>query len=156
MRARLFVRRHRMAAEFSMEKPTEFVILLAVLLVWPFLPIDGRCTGLLLHLFTFSEAYARAHARAHTHTHTHTHTRCDSPGRGIGPSQRPLPDNIQQTEETYIHALSGIQTGNPRNRVATDVRTAIGIGALYNYDLEEINYKVILNERPIKSCGRAP
>jgi hypothetical protein len=37
------------------------------------------------------------------HTQTH-HTRWDSSGRVISPSQRPLPDNTQHSQQTDIHA----------------------------------------------------
>jgi hypothetical protein len=54
------------------------------------------------------------HIQLHTnkHTHTHTHTRYDSSGRGIGPSQRPLPDNTQPSQQTDIY----LTTHNPHNR----------------------------------------
>ena len=42
--------------------------------------------------------------------------------RVIGPSQRPLPDNTQQTQETDIHALGGIRTNNPSKPTAADPR----------------------------------
>jgi len=34
-----------------------------------------------------------------SHSVTHSHTREDSSGRGTGPFQRPLPDNIQHSQE---------------------------------------------------------
>ena len=40
-------------------------------------------------------------SRSHTVTH---HSRWDSSRQVIGPSQRPLPDNTQHSQETYIHA----------------------------------------------------
>jgi len=40
----------------------------------------------------------------------------------IGPTQRPLPNDIQHSEETVIHAASGIRTRNPGKRVAVDPR----------------------------------
>jgi hypothetical protein len=51
--------------------------------LWYILPVRCRCRGLLLCLFTLT--------RARTRTHTHTHPLYHSFGRGIGPSQRPLP-----------------------------------------------------------------
>jgi hypothetical protein len=55
--------------------------------------------------------------------HSMTHTRQDSSGRGIGPSQRPLPDNVQHlTRDTHIHAADGIRTRNPSERAAADLR----------------------------------
>jgi hypothetical protein len=53
------------------------------------------------------------------HTQTH-HTRQYSSRRGIGPSQRPLPDNTTLT--TDIHAPGGIRTRNPCKEAAVDPR----------------------------------
>jgi hypothetical protein len=36
--------------------------------------------------------------------------------RGIGPSQRLLPDNTNTVQETNIHAPGGIRTHDPRKR----------------------------------------
>jgi hypothetical protein len=58
---------------------------------------------------------------AHDHNQTH-HTREDSSGRMNNPTQRPLPDNTQYSEETDIHALGGIRTRNPNRRADTDPR----------------------------------
>ena len=58
-------------------------------------------------------------SRHYYHTQTH-HTRQDSSGRVISPSQRPLPDNTQRSQETNIHAPSGIRTRNPSKRAAAD------------------------------------
>ena len=38
------------------------------------------------------------------------------------PSQRPLPDNTQQSQQTNAHASGGIRTHNPSRRVAADLR----------------------------------
>ena len=40
----------------------------------------------------------------------------------IGPSQRPLPDNTQHSQETDIHSLAEIRTRNPNVRAAADPR----------------------------------
>ena len=40
----------------------------------------------------------------------------------ISPSQRPLHDNTQHSQQTDIHALGGIQTRNPKKRAAADSR----------------------------------
>ena len=54
-------------------------------------------------------------------TRRHTqHTRYDSPRRVISPSQRPLPDNTQHSQQTDIHAPRGIRIQNPNKRAATD------------------------------------
>jgi hypothetical protein len=50
------------------------------------------------------------------------HTRYDSSGRGISPTQRPLPDNAQHSQRTEMHALGGVRTHNPSMRAAEDTR----------------------------------
>ena len=56
-------------------------------------------------------------------SHTATrHSRQDSSGRVINPSQRPLPDNTQHSQQTDIHAPSGIRTHNLTRRAAEDLR----------------------------------
>ena len=57
-----------------------------------------------------------------SHSHTHQHTRQDSPGRVSIPTQRPLPDNTQHSQQTDIHAPGGIQTHNLSDRAAADLR----------------------------------
>ena len=54
-----------------------------------------------------------------SHTTTH-HSRQDSSGRVISPSQRPLPDNTRQSQQTNIHAPGGIRTHDSRNAIPTD------------------------------------
>ena len=56
--------------------------------------------------------------RSHTTTH---HSRLASSGRVISSSQRPLPDNTQHSQQTNIHAPSGIRTYNPSRRAAADL-----------------------------------
>ena len=58
-------------------------------------------------------------SRSHTTTH---HSRWDSSGRVISPSQRPVPDNTQHSQQTNIHALGGIRTHNLSRRAAADLR----------------------------------
>ena len=43
-------------------------------------------------------------------------------GRVISSSQRPLPDNTQQSQQTNVHAPGWIRTHNPSRRAATDPR----------------------------------
>ena len=45
----------------------------------------------------------------------------DSSGRVINPSQRPLPDSRQPSQQTNIHALCGIRTHNLSRRAAEDL-----------------------------------
>ena len=40
----------------------------------------------------------------------------------ISPSQRPLPNNTQHSQQTNIHAPGGIRTHNPSRRAAKDLR----------------------------------
>jgi hypothetical protein len=58
-------------------------------------------------------------SRSHTTTH---HSRQDCSGRVIGPSQRPLPDNTQHSQQTNFHAHSGIRTQNLSRQAAVDLR----------------------------------
>jgi len=70
---------------------------------------------LLLHLISLSD----------THTHTHTHERTHlvgAFGRKIDPSQRPLPDITQHSQQTDIHAPGRIRIRTLSKRAATDPR----------------------------------
>ena len=53
------------------------------------------------------------------HTHCIHHTQYDSSGRVISPTQRPLPDNTQHSQQTNINAPDGIRTHNLSRRAAT-------------------------------------
>jgi len=55
-------------------------------------------------------------------SHTTTHHSLDFSGRVIGPSQRPLPDNTQSSQQTDIHASGGIRTRNLSKRSAAVLR----------------------------------
>jgi hypothetical protein len=56
-------------------------------------------------------------------SHTTTrHIRWDSSGRVINPSQRPLPDNTQHSQQTNIHAPGGIRTHDLSRWAAEDLR----------------------------------
>ena len=56
-------------------------------------------------------------------SHTTTrHSRYDASGRVISPSQRPLPDNTQHSQQTNIPALGGIRTHNLSRRAAENLR----------------------------------
>jgi hypothetical protein len=57
----------------------------------------------------------------HLITLNSTHTREESSGRGIGPSQRSIPDSIQHSRETDIHVLRGIRTRNRKQRATADL-----------------------------------
>ena len=58
-------------------------------------------------------------SRSHTTTH---HNRYDYSGRGTSPSQKPLPDNTQHSQQTDIHALGGIRTHDLSRWAAADRR----------------------------------
>ena len=66
-------------------------------------------------------AMASSFPRLLGHTTTH-HRRLDSSGRVISPSQRPLPDKTQHSQQTDIHAPGGIRTHNLSRRAAADLR----------------------------------
>jgi hypothetical protein len=72
----------------------------------------------LFYLFTAGVEVVFIFTWSHSDTH---HSRQDSSGRGIGPSQRPLPDNTNTVQETNIHAPGGIRTHNPSKRSASDL-----------------------------------
>ena len=71
------------------------------------------------------------------------HSTYDSSGRGIGPSQKSLPDNTQHLQQTDTHDLGRIQTRNLSKLLATGPRlrcSAIGFGVL------ELNSKFLLTQ----------
>jgi len=65
---------------------------------------------------------------AHSDNKEHTHT-LDyySSGRGIGPSQRSLPDDTQHSQQTDIHAHNGIRTRSPSKWTAADRPPALAL-----------------------------
>jgi len=63
----------------------------------------------------------RSHPVTHTHTHTHTHTLGRTLLEEIGPSQRPLPDNTQHSQQRDIHAPQ--RDSNPRSLKAAADRS---------------------------------
>ena len=58
-------------------------------------------------------------SRLHTTTH---YSRQDSSGRVVNPSQRPLPNNTQHSQQTNIHAHGGIRNHILSRRAAVDLR----------------------------------
>ena len=54
--------------------------------------------------------------------HTRHTTVGRTPERVINSSQRPLPDNTQQSQQTHIHAPGGIRTRDLSKRAAADLR----------------------------------
>jgi hypothetical protein len=57
-------------------------------------------------------------SRSYTTTH---HSRKDSSGRVISSLQRPLPENTQHSQQTNIHAPSGIRTHDLSRRAPADL-----------------------------------
>ena len=55
-----------------------------------------------------------------SHTTTH-HSRQDSSGQVVSPSQRPLPDNRQHSQQTDIHAPGVIRTHDFSRRATVDL-----------------------------------
>jgi hypothetical protein len=76
-------------------------------LVWPLLHTHCTCRGLLLHLITLNDT--------HAHTVRLLWTRDQ-------PTQRPLPNNTQHSQETNIHAPVRIRIRNPSKRATADLR----------------------------------
>jgi hypothetical protein len=58
-----------------------------------------------------------SHSVTHTYIHTPPHSRQDCPGRGIGPSQRSIPDNTIYTRHSCLRLDS-----NPQSQQANDRR----------------------------------
>ena len=81
-----------------------------------------RFTGVTTHcgcIFTARQrALASSFSRFLDHTQRRSNSRQDSSGRVISSSQRPLPDNAQHSQQTNIHAPSGIRTHNLSRRAA--------------------------------------
>jgi hypothetical protein len=61
------------------------------------------------------------HEDSKSHTTTH-HSRWDSSQRMISPSQRPLTNNAQHSQETDKYASGGIRTHRLSRRAAVDLR----------------------------------
>ena len=51
---------------------------------------------------------------------SHSDTPLSPSGRVINPTQRPLPDNTQQSQQTDINAPGGIRTRKPSKGAAAD------------------------------------
>jgi hypothetical protein len=64
-------------------------------------------------------------SRSHTTTH---HSRYDSSGRVISLSQRPPPENTQQSQQTDIHAHGGIRTHDLSRRAGAATGTGFEVG----------------------------
>jgi len=62
--------------------------------------------------------------------------------RGLGPSQRSLPDNKQHSIETDINAPGGILTRNPSKQAALD-RAATGIENKFKTDIKKAKSSLV-------------
>jgi len=74
------------------------------------------------------------------------------PGRVIGPTQRPQPDETKQPQETVRHASGGIQTHNPSTRAAAEQR----LGPCGHWDRETNAYILEIQDRaqnPWRMCN---
>ena len=92
--------------------------LLALLGAHPFLHVSRIRVKLLNFWLLMSYIYGAFIldvSRSHTTTQ---HSRQDSSGRVIRSSQRPLPDNTRHSQQTKIHATSGIRTHDLSRRAA--------------------------------------
>ena len=99
-------------------------MLFLVLKVAQFAVADGLCNSLYV-IFSFGATVPHQWARGlliHEISRSHTTTHHSRPGRVISPSQRPLPDNTQHSQQTDIHAPGGIRTHNLSRRAAADLR----------------------------------
>ena len=84
------------------------------------------CLSLSLSLFDYALFYLliaglQNYCCICSHSITHTHS-VGLIWTSIGHSQRPLSDKTQHSQETDIHAPSGIRTRNPRKRTVADRR----------------------------------
>ena len=68
---------------------------------------------------TFLWGYGLPLLKFRNYTQTH-HSRYYSSRRMISPTQRPLPDNTEHSQETNIHTASGIRNNNPSKGAATE------------------------------------
>ena len=64
----------------------------------------------------------------------------DSSGRVISPTQRPLPDNTQHSQETDIHALDEVRAHNPWKRAAADSR--LRPSGHWNWHVCGVSYRI--------------
>ena len=93
----------------------------------------GYCTTVIFFTTVQQPQWAKASSLLRIHDHTQIHqTRWDSSGRVISPTQRPLPDNTQHSQQAHIYDPGGIRTRIPNKWAAADprlrLRAATGIG----------------------------
>jgi len=74
-------------------------------------------------VFSSKGYLARASSLSRLHDHTQTcHNRYDYSGRVISPTQGPLRDNTQHSQEKDIHAPDGIRIHSPSKRETAHLR----------------------------------
>ena len=92
-----------------------------LLLVTPFFFLSASQHIAVLYSQPFGGLLASSFEVSRSHKTT-LHSRYDSSGQVISSSQRPLPDNTQHSQQTNVHAPSGIRTHNVSWRAAVDLR----------------------------------
>jgi hypothetical protein len=87
------------------------------------LTIHINCNNVPLVFYTFFIARLPVFGSGPPHCRSFTITfTINSSGRVISPSQRPVPDNRQRSEETGIHAPGEIRTRIPRKQATANSR----------------------------------
>jgi hypothetical protein len=74
------------------------------------------------HAATAPSGPGASHYRGFMITLRHTTLARTPQRRVISPTQRPLPDNTQHSQQTTIHATGGIRTHNTSKRAVVDPR----------------------------------
>ena len=82
------------------------------------LMFSWRYNPLWLYFHSPAEAFSLLVFEVSKSHKTTRHSQWDSSGRVINPSQRPLPDNTQHSQQTNIHAAGGIRTHDRSRRAA--------------------------------------
>jgi len=77
---------------------------------------------IILHGATAHSGPGPPHCCSFTITLNDTNKRKNSSGRVISPTQRPLPDNTQHSQETNIHVFGGIWSHNTSKPTAAEPR----------------------------------
>ena len=89
-------------------------------------------------------------------SHTTHNSRQDASGRVISPSQRPLPDNTQNSQQTDIHASRGIRTCTPHQ--ASGHRPTPQSARLLTSAFEVMNLKYLpadkLHQQILNQCSQ--
>ena len=94
------------------------------MLMFVYYPAGVLCSFFLSYsdLFLHTLARCSGYCCIWSHWQTHTRTRWDSSGRVISPSQWPLLDDTQHSQDRGIHGPGSIRTRNPNKRAAVQPR----------------------------------